>query len=202
MSRARFAEATGVSRETLERLDALAALLTRWNRKINLVAPGTLPDLWTRHFLDSAQLLPLAPGTRHWADLGSGAGFPGLVIAAMAPETRVTLIESDTRKAAFLTTASAELDLATTVVPRRIEAADPAGADTVTARALAPLDRLLPLALRHAAPGATLLFPKGRSVGEELTAAEAAWHIEVTRHPSVTDDAGCILAITGARHRA
>lgn len=201
-----FQRRTDVSRETLARLETYAALLAKWQKAINLVAPNTLSDIWSRHFLDSAQLLPLAPaGARRWLDLGSGGGFPGLVIAAMGvPE--VHLVESDQRKAAFLREAARAMSVPATVHVQRIEAVDPAalhqamgGApDVISARALAPLPELLPLAQRLAGAGTLYLFPKGRQAEDELTAAQRYWTIGmVDMLPSQTDPAARILRIRG-----
>src|ERR1700761_7198410 len=149
-----FAAQTGVSRETLARLKAYADILADWNARHNLVAKSTLPDLWQRHMWDSAQLAALTPPeARTLADLGSGAGFPGLVLAAMRPELQVTLVESDARKGAFLGEAGRRMGLKNQpkIVISRIEAAPPTGADVVTARALAPLGQLLVWAAPHRA---------------------------------------------------
>ena len=186
-----------VSRETLSRLETYAALLVKWQAKINLVGPATLPDLWRRHFLDSAQLLPLlppAPGTL--VDLGSGAGFPGLVLALMT-EWRVHLIDSDQRKCAFLRQVALETGANTRVAihARRFEDVPGYKADIVTARACAPLDALLGYALPFLGENGRCLFLKGAQAEEELTAAEANWNMQVTRRPSLTDPAGVILVI-------
>jgi 16S rRNA (guanine527-N7)-methyltransferase len=199
---AAFAAATGVSRETLERLRRYAALLEKWTPVINLVARSTLPRLWTRHFLDSAQLLDHAPdGARIWADLGAGGGFPGLVVAILAAESRpalrVTLVESDARKSAFLLTAAREIGVDVRVETARAEELAPLGADVVSARALAPLHRLLPLAERHLAPGGVCLFPKGAAHEQEIAEALASWRFEVQKLPSRTDPAAVILKIGG-----
>lgn len=192
-------------RATLERLEALEALVRRWTARINLVAPSTLPELWTRHIADSAQLWPLAPpGAAAWADLGSGGGFPGLVIAALAADRgspRVALIESDGRKCAFLRSAARELSLPATVLDRRAEAAPPQAAAVVSARALAPLPALLPLVARHLAPGGTALLPKGRGHAAELDAARAAgWRFAVEALPSATDPSARILRLRNLAH--
>ncbi|MBL3568266.1 16S rRNA (guanine(527)-N(7))-methyltransferase RsmG [Rhodovulum sulfidophilum] len=192
-----------VSRETSERLSAYAALLRKWNPAINLVARSTLDDLETRHFKDSAQLFGLCPtDARHWVDLGSGGGFPGLVIAILArelaPDLHVTLIESDQRKAAFLRTVCRDLGVAATnVIDSRIESAKPQGADVLSARALAPLPRLLDYADRHLAPGGVALFPKGARFAEELDAALASWRFDVQNHPSKTDPQAVVLKLGG-----
>jgi 16S rRNA (guanine527-N7)-methyltransferase len=192
-------------RGTLERLEAFEALARRWTEKINLVAPSTVPDLWTRHIADSAQLWPLAPpGTRTWTDLGSGGGFPGLVIAILAAETgapQVTLIESDQRKCAFLRTAARELGIKPNILDQRVEAAPPQAADVVSARALAPLPTLLPLVARHLAPGGTALLPKGRDYAAELDAARAeGWTFTAEALPSTTDPFARVLRLRDLAH--
>lgn len=185
-----------VSRETAERLDLLAALVRKWTPRINLIAPATVAELESRHIADSLQLWDLRPATlRNWIDLGSGGGFPGLVIAACAPGLPVTLVESDQRKAVFLRTAAREMGLAPEVICARIEAVPPRPFDVVSARALAPLDRLLPLARPFVAPGGVALFPKGRGADSELTAARTGWHIRAEAIPSRTDPAGTILRL-------
>lgn len=197
----------GLSDATLRALRRYAELLVKWTRAINLIAPGDVPALWSRHIADAAQLFPLAPETaRHWVDLGSGGGLPGLVIAILAREARpaltVSLVESDRRKAAFLSTAAATLGLTTAAVhPARIEAAQLAPADIVSARALAPLPQLCAYAERIAHPEATLLFPKGARADSELTAAARDWHSRVERIPSRTDPDGVILRIRDLSRR-
>jgi 16S rRNA (guanine527-N7)-methyltransferase len=184
---------TAKSRDALA---AYAALLSRWTARINLVSPRDLQRLEERHINDAAQLVPLIPqGTRRIADLGSGAGFPGLVLALL---TRVEthLVERDRRKAAFLREA-----VRVTGAPATVHAADaaalpPLDADLVTARALAPLPALLPLSARHLAHGGTCLFPKGASAEAELTAASRDWTMRVERFPSRTDPAATILRLT------
>ncbi|MDF2231185.1 16S rRNA (guanine(527)-N(7))-methyltransferase RsmG [Albimonas sp. CAU 1670] len=190
----------GVSRETRERLEVLAALLAKWNPKINLVARGTVEKVWTRHIADSAQLYALAPqDARTWVDLGSGGGFPGLVIGAMAaeknPGLQLSLVESDVRKCAFLSTAAGEMGLKIKVATKRIEALEPGPRDVVSARALASLTRLLDFAEPLVGPGTICLFPKGAGAAEELTEAAAAWHIRHRAHPSRTDPDAVILEI-------
>lgn len=196
-----FAAKFDVSRETLDRLTLFADLLNRWNRRINLVSRRTLPDVWGRHIADSAQLVALAPGESSWLDLGSGAGFPGLVVAALAPQVAITLIESDQRKAVFLRTAAAEMGLPVTVHALRIEDAPALTPDVISARALAPLPRLLPLAAPFARPDTVLLFPKGASADSELTEAHRTWHTETETFPSMTGPAGVILRIRDVRPR-
>ncbi len=200
MTPAEFSREFDVSRETCERLEAYIALLTRWNARINLVAPATIETAWTRHVADSAQLFDLAPeSASSWLDLGSGAGLPGLPVAALAaekaPDLHVTLVESDTRKAAFLATAAREMDLDVTVEPHRIEALTPRPFDVVSARALAPLGRLCAVAHRFSGRGTVFLFPKGARVDSELTAATAGWHIRAERIASRTDPEATVLRI-------
>lgn len=192
-----------VSRETSARLETYATLLAKWQAKINLVGPATLPDLWRRHFLDSAQLLPLLPKAAGvLVDLGSGAGFPGLVLAIMSA-WRVHLVDSDQRKCAFLRQVALDTGINDRVAihARRFE--DVAGyqADVVTARACAPLTDLLGYALPFIGESGTCLFLKGAQVEEELTAAEADWNMRVARRPSLTDKAGVILVIDRLQRR-
>jgi len=197
-----FAAATGVSRETLGRLSAYERLIAQWNPAINLVSRSSLADFWGRHALDSAQLLRLAPpDVRTWLDLGSGGGFPGLVVAILAaeqrPDLRVTLVESDQRKAAFLRTVARETGTAVTVIAERAELVPPAGADVVSARALAPLDRLLPLAERHLAASGVAIFPKGAAWQAEVNTALANWRFNLQNHASLTDPQGAVLVLEG-----
>ena len=187
---------TAVSRETLDRLIRYAEALERWQARINLVSRATLGDLWRRHMLDSAQLLPLIPASaRRLIDLGSGAGFPGLVLAILGvPE--VCLVDADARKCAFLREA-ARLAGATnvTVQNRRIEALPAEAFDVVTARALAPLPELLKLARRFAGPNAVYLFPKGRGVAEELIRSPETATMRLERIASRTDTGATILKL-------
>ena len=190
-----FAGLTGVSRETLERLEAYAELLRRWSGRINLVGRNTLGDLWRRHFLDSAQLLPFIPNkTRQLVDLGSGAGFPGLVLAILGVPG-VELIESDARKCVFLREAARIANAPVTIVDSRIETVKPHLAEIVTARACAPLDKLLPLAERFIGPNTLCLFLKGEHVEEELTAARQGWRMSAAGHPSRADPRGVVLKL-------
>jgi 16S rRNA (guanine527-N7)-methyltransferase len=192
---AEFAALTVVSRETMGRLEAYAALLAEWSGRINLVGRSTLADPWRRHFLDSAQLLPLIPsGARRLVDLGSGAGFPGLVLAILGVPG-VELIEADRRKAIFLREVARIAGAEVTLRGCRIEAVAPQAADVVTARGCAPLDRLLPLAERFIGPQTTCLFLKGAQAEEELTAAGKAWTMKVSRHPSRSDPGGTVLSL-------
>lgn len=194
---------TPVSRETLDRLDRFVALLLERQPQINLIAPSTAPALWTRHISDSLQLMPLAPEARVWADFGSGAGFPGLVIAcALADDTRaqVHLVESSAKKAAFLReaaqAAAAPVVVHATRVADFVKAA-PAGIEAVTARALAPLAELLSEAYPLLIRGAVGLFPKGQAVEAELTEAAKCWTLQATLAVSRTDPRGRIIVVRG-----
>jgi 16S rRNA (guanine527-N7)-methyltransferase len=190
-----FAQIIPVSRETLARLEAYASLLTRWSARINLVGRDTLADLWRRHILDSAQLhswVPSAAG--NLIDLGSGAGLPGLVLAILGVPG-VELIEADSRKAAFLREAARVAEVDVTIRPCRVEAVAPHPAAVVTARACAPLDRLLDLAERFLAPQTLCLFPKGERFAEELTLACKAWTMCVSVEQSLSDRRGVILRL-------
>lgn len=189
-----------VSRETFERLECYASMLERWNRKINLVGATTIGDLWSRHILDSLQLLPLAPsGERLWADLGSGGGLPGVVLAIrakeQAPQARFVFVEADQRKAAFLRSVNRELELGASVISTRLEALDPLGADCITARALAPLKDLLEYMMRHGARGCVGLFPKGERAEGEIAEALEGWSFTCERFPSATARKSLVLRI-------
>lgn len=198
--RAGFADQFNVSRETIEKLEIYANLLRKWNKTINLVSPGTLDTLWVRHFADSAQLLSLAPqNMRKWADLGSGAGFPGAVIAVLTesshPDLTVTLIESDQRKATFLRAVARETETSFTVLAERCENAARLEADVISARALAPLDVLLGYVSRHIARTGTALLSKGASAASEVELAEKTWSFTCESIPSMTDTDAAILKI-------
>lgn len=186
--------------EAVARLDAVVAELERWTSAINLVSRASLAEVWSRHIADSAQLLPLAPaGARRWVDLGSGGGFPGLVIAILAASERpglgVTLVESDRRKAAFLLTAARAAGVGVEVKAARAEDLPPLAADVVSARAVAPLPELLALVERHLAPGGVALLPKGSGHAAEVAAARRAWAFDLRTHPSATDPDAAILEI-------
>lgn len=186
-----------VSRETLERLEAYAALLAKWQRAVNLVGTGTLPDLWRRHLLDSAQLRALLPpGATNLVDLGSGAGLPGLVLAILgAPD--VHLVEADAKKCAFLREAARVTASVVTIHNARIEDLVPWPADVVTARALAPLPVLLGYAARFATPKTICLFLKGRGFAEELTESLKSRTMTVQQVPSRSDPSGTVLRLEG-----
>lgn len=180
----------------LEALEAFAALVLRWNRTVNLIARRDEPDLWTRHIADSLQLVPLLRQRPERAiDLGSGGGFPGLVLA-IATAIPFDLIESDQRKSAFLREAARLTGASATVHAMRIEASALSPAPLVIARALAPLPVLLGLAAPKLAEGGVCLFLKGKNATAELTAADPQWHMRVERFPSRTDPSASILRIS------
>lgn len=196
-----FADLVPVSRETLARLEAYLALLTQWQNTINLVGRSTLKDPWRRHVLDCAQLYRhVPPAARQLADLGSGAGLPGLVMAIMGhPE--VHLVEADRRKAQFLREAARHLGLVgVRVHPQRIETLD-LQVDVLTARALAPLVDLLPLAAPRLVSGGRLLLLKGRTAEAEVAAAAANWTMRVAVEPSLADPLGRVLLLDEVRQR-
>jgi 16S rRNA (guanine527-N7)-methyltransferase len=198
-----FARHFGVSRETIDKLSTYEALLRQWQKTINLVAPSTLDTVWSRHFADSAQLLALAPpDAKRWLDLGSGAGFPALVLAIMLAErvgAKVTLIESDTRKAAFLGEVARRTGASVDIRPERIEKVATQSklglVDVITARALAPLPRLLELAAPAFSDHTIGLFLKGREAETEVDAAKERWAFEETLQPSLTDSSGRIVVV-------
>ncbi|HEX4370726.1 MAG TPA: 16S rRNA (guanine(527)-N(7))-methyltransferase RsmG [Rhizomicrobium sp.] len=192
-----FAAATDVSRETLARLKAYTGLLEEWNSRHNLVSARSLEDVWRRHFWDSAQLAPLIPAkTRTIADLGSGAGFPGLVLAEMLRDkAAVTLFEATTKKCDFLKAAAARMELSVSIQNVRMEDASPQAFDVVTARACAPLPKLLSYVHRLTRPNSVCLFLKGQNVGAELTEAHKSWRMKVRQIPSLTDPSGVILEL-------
>jgi 16S rRNA (guanine527-N7)-methyltransferase len=189
-------EPSDVSRETAEALKAFEALLLRWNRTVNLVSPRDEPKVWQRHIADSLQLVPLVHPRPDWAlDLGSGAGFPGMILA-LATGVPFELIEADQRKAAFLREAARITGAPVHIHAVRIEVVPVPPAPLVTARALASLLRLLDLAAPLLAPGGQCLFLKGASAEAELTRAASRWHMQVERIPSRTSPDACILRIS------
>ena len=243
-----FKSAFGVSRETIEKLSIYEALLKRWQKTMNLVAPSTLDQTWHRHFADSAQLwgcVPWAPSPRshgervgvrggtyteqaaaphpnplpapsaeaqgegkHFLDLGSGAGFPGLVLAIMAAETgqtRHTLIESDSRKAAFLAEVARQTSVAVDILCARIELRETCAkvglVDCVTARALAPLPKLVSWAAPYFASHTSGIFMKGQSVKAELEETSLSWDFAADLKPSVTDPSGAIVLLTALKSK-
>jgi 16S rRNA (guanine527-N7)-methyltransferase len=200
-----FRRAFNVSRETMDRLEAYAALVRLWQPKINLIAPSTVGEIWHRHFADSAQLDELIPlEARSLVDLGSGGGFPGMVLAVLRAErskATVTLIESDQRKAAFLGEVSRRLVIPVEILSTRIESRETqtrvALADVVTARALAPMVKLLDWVAPFLGPASVALLMKGRDAEREVAAARSIWRFDVEYRPSRTDAEARIVLVRG-----
>jgi 16S rRNA (guanine527-N7)-methyltransferase len=188
-----------VSRETTDLLTQFSELVERWTVRINLISKASVDGIWERHVADSAQLFELAPEFEHWVDLGSGGGFPGIVIAIIAkearPEARITLVESDLRKATFLRTAIRELGLNAKVIAERIEELPPLGADVLSARALADLPALLEFTDLHLAKSGTAIFPKGQNWRKEDEAARQLWSYSLDPVKSKTSAEAAILLI-------
>ena len=198
---------TSVSRETSPRMEAFLSLLVTWNRRINLISQSDLDHLDQRHLADSQQVYDCIPEvTTSWLDLGSGAGFPGLVCAIEDKDrngsVRFTLVESDTRKSAFLREAARITQTRVDIVPRRIEDIVLTSFDVISARALAPLPQLLSYATPFAHSETTFLFSKGQNAETELTLAAADWHVTAERIQSRTDPSGTILKLTEVSARS
>lgn len=193
-----------VSRETMSRLAEFVALLIKWNVAINLVSKTTIDQIWPRHVMDSGQVFDFGRLARHWVDLGSGGGFPGLVVAILAlekaPEMRVTLVESDQRKAAFLRQASQVLGLGTQILSDRIEAIPTLAADVISARALAPLSQLCGFAQHHLAANGKAIFLKGKSAAAEIAEAQKQWCFSLESHISITDQSAVVLILGDIKH--
>ena len=201
-----FMETYNVPRETIHRLSVYHDMLVTWNERFNLVAESTLPHIWLRHFIDSAQLLSFIPDfSLTLADMGAGAGFPGLVLAIMAQDLnrplRVTVIESIGKKADFLQAVVDELKLNVDVRRERIEAIRDLKADIVTARALKALPELLKYANHLTHKDTICLFLKGKNIAEELTEAKKCWTFTVETHPSRSDDSGSVLVLKELRYK-
>ena len=195
-----------VSRETFERLEHYLALLTTWHPALNLVSKSPSDSAWTRHFIDSVQVFKHAPETwEHWADLGSGGGFPGAVIAILAaefaPKGKITLVESDQRKSAFLRTVLRETGVRGQVIAQRIEETKPLRADVISARALADLSKLFEFVEHHQTENTTCLFPKGANWEKEVKTAQESWSFDWSPITSETDAQAVVLKI-GDVHRA
>lgn len=195
-----------VSRETFERLLVFEAEFLKWSARINLAAPSTLADLWSRHILDSAQLAKLKPDALSWLDLGSGGGFPGAVMAILLrdrPGARITLVESNNKKAAFLRSALAAAEAPATVLVSRIEeaATKVEQPEIVTARALASLSKLFELSEPWLGISATALFHKGRDYAVEIAETRDVWLYDLIEHRSRIDPASRILEISGLSRR-
>ncbi len=202
----RFFSCLSVSHETINALHAYEELLSDWNQKFNLVAESTLPQLWTRHFLDSAQLIDFIPTeAQSLADMGAGAGFPGLVLAILAQERKQDLhihaIESTNKKADFLQAVVDALKLKVTVHRARVEAIKDLKVDILTARALKPLPQLLSYAQNLLHKDSLCLFLKGQTLEQELTEARKRWTFSATAYPSRSDDTGRVLVLRDLRFK-
>ena len=196
-------ERLDVPRETIERLEAFASLLRRENDRQNLVSKTSLETLWQRHILDSAQLIRFAePGARHWLDLGTGAGFPGLMVPLFHPAD-VVLVESRRLRADFLRTAASTLGVAERVeiLCARLETVPARGFDVISARAFAPLPKLLDLATRFSTPETVWILPKGRNAKSELEEARSSWQGDFRLEPSLTDAEAQIVVATRVRRK-
>ncbi len=201
MDAAEFQALSGASDAVMADLSRYGKMLADGNAVMNLVGPATLPDFWRRHVLDSWQLLPLAPEALTWADLGTGAGLPGVVIAAFLkrrPGAHVHLVDSLGKRCRFLESVVSDLDLPATVVNGRAEDVR-LSVDVATARAVAPMDRLLGYAEPLLKTGAQGLFLKGESVEDELVSARKSWKIDAVTYPSQSDDRGRVVRVTAAR---
>ena len=194
-----IARLLNVSRETIDKFRAYLTLLEKWQARINLVANSTLAEAWQRHILDSGQLAAFyPPQTKNIMDVGSGAGFPGLVLAIMGGVT-VDLVESDQRKAVFLSTVIRELDLPAKVHNQRIETLPQLFPDVITARALAPVPKLLKLIENQLSPKSVCLFLKGAAVQDELTNLQTYSTMDATTHPSLSGPTGVVLELKNSR---
>ena len=197
-----FASVTDVSRETLDRLQVYADLLVKWQKSYNLVGPSTLPDLWRRHMLDSAQLVPLILSDRpndadlSWLDFGAGAGFPGLVMAIMGLG-HAHMVESNGKKCAFMREVIRNTGAKATVHQVRIEDTPPLKVDFITSRALAPVLDLLNWSEKFMAEDVDFWLLKGKGADQELTEAQLCWNMTVERHQSQTDNDGVCLHLRG-----
>lgn len=194
-----FGRHADVSRETLARFRTYETLIKKWNPRINLVSKASLDELWARHFLDSVQVFEAGSRVGRWADLGTGGGFPGIVVAIMAaekcPGMDVICVESDARKAVFLKTVLRETGVKGTVLSERIEEVAPLKADIVSARALASLSDLLGYADRHLADGGKAILPKGADHEKELKEALETWSFQADKLPSKTNPEAVVLRI-------
>jgi 16S rRNA (guanine527-N7)-methyltransferase len=188
-----------VSRETMEKLIAFSSLVEKWTVKINLISKASIPYIWERHIVDSVQIFDLAPQGGHWVDIGSGGGFPGIIVAILTQNVKsphkVTLVESDQRKCAFLRTVIRELSLDAVVLSDRIEDIPNLNADVLSARALAELAQLLGFAEHHLAASGIALFPKGGTWTKEHEAAQDIWSYDCKAITSTTNPAAAVLKI-------
>ncbi len=197
--------AGSVSRETIEKLETLERMVASWTVATNLVGQSTVAEMWERHIVDSAQLMPLAHGAKAWLDLGSGGGFPALVVAILAGDSGayVHMVESNAKKVGFLRTAVGTLHLGAEVHHARIDSASVHGikADVITARALAPLAQLFQMSEPWISSGSIAFFHKGRDYAREIADASVAWDSELLIHTSAVDDASVILEVRSLRRR-
>lgn len=203
MEEAEARERLAVPRETLQRLDLFVAHLREENERQNLVSKASLDHVWSRHILDSAQLLRFAPpDAETWLDLGTGAGFPGLVIAAIAP-LRVTLVEARKLRVDFLRRAATEMGIHSKIeiLCAKAEAVPARPFDVISARACAPLERLLAIGSRFSTDKALWILPKGRNAKTELEAAESSWQGDFRLEPSLTDANAQIVVASRVRPR-
>lgn len=199
--RAAFADKIRVSHETMAKLDSYAAMLEEWNQKFNLVAESTLPQIWQRHFLDSAQLTRfMPPDSKSYGDIGTGAGFPGLVLAILGLQN-MHLIESNGKKISFLREVVSKLELPVTIHHKRVEDCGDLKCDVVTARAVTVMKDLLPLSQRILRPGGACIFMKGRMADAELTESRKAWTFDLVKMPSLSDESGSILILQNIRYK-
>jgi len=195
-----FATEIDVSRETLQRLQIYHDLLLKWNSRVGLVSKSTLGEIWRRHFLDSAQLIQCIPKkSKVWVDIGSGAGFPGMVLAILNAGT-VHLVESNQRKCAFLHEVARRTQTNVEIHNERVEHLDPWPIDVITARAVAPVAKLLKLSRSFVTSDSTCLFLKGQDIDDELTEAGKYWNMSIDLTPSVADYRGTILRLTRVSH--
>ncbi|OUR80462.1 16S rRNA (guanine(527)-N(7))-methyltransferase RsmG [Alphaproteobacteria bacterium 46_93_T64] len=195
MDEQEFLKLTDVSRETMDKFETYVALLKKWQKAINLVSKATLPDVWERHVLDSFQILKYAPSTGGvWIDMGSGAGFPALIVA-MASDFDVHVIESDQRKCQFMREVSRETSTPITIHTKRIDAVEPFPATVISARALASLEKLLEFADPFSTQDTLLLYLKGQDVDAELTNAAKCWRMDPIKHQSLSSSEGSVLEL-------
>ena len=195
MNQQEFQKLTGVSRETLDKFSTYVALLEKWQKAINLVSKKSLMDVWERHVLDSYQILKFAPKDNGvWIDMGSGAGFPALIVA-MAGDFEVHVIESDHRKCQFMRDVSRETSTPITIHTKRIDAVEPFPAAVISARALASLEKLLEFSTNFATPDTVYIYLKGQDVDAELTQAAKCWSMETIKHQSLSSSEGSVLEL-------
>ncbi|MEH6474389.1 MAG: 16S rRNA (guanine(527)-N(7))-methyltransferase RsmG [Sneathiella sp.] len=195
MTEQEFQKLTGVSRETLEKFSTYVALLTKWQKAINLVSNKSLPDVWERHVLDSYQILKHAPADKGvWIDMGSGAGFPALIVA-MVSDFDVHVIESDHRKCQFMREVSRETSTPITIHTKRIDAVEPFPATVISARALASLEKLLEYSEDFTTDETVFLYLKGQDVDAELTQAAKCWSMSSIKHQSLSSNEGSVLEL-------